>query len=110
MESNNAEGEFNHSFFTELAFDAADGDSGLQSKESSSMTVLEARRKRKLDVAVGRDPCPDTRDWSKVKRGRSEQKKTVIKNDMIPFDINVNLKSAASATWKPELGYLFSFI
>jgi hypothetical protein len=111
MESSNAEGEFNQSFFAELAYDAAadGGDSGIQPNETKSLTVLEARRKRKLDVAVGRNPCPDTRDWCRAKRERSDQKKIIIKNDMVPFDINVNQKSAATAIWRPELGF-FSYM
>lgn len=112
MESSNADGEFNHSFFAELAYDtAADGGySEIQQNGNASLTVLEARRKRKLDVAVGRNPCPDTRDWCRAKRERSDQKKIVVKNDMIPFDINVNQKSAATAIWRPELGNFFFYM
>ena len=114
MESSNNhdECEFDQNFFSDLVqgdandnFIEAKMEDGVpNTRERAGMGIKELRYKRKAEVAVGRDPCPDTRDWSKAKRLRADQKGTVVRNDMLPFDIIANKKSAALATWLPELG------
>ena len=73
-------------------------------RERPGFDVREQRLKRKQLVALTRDPCPDTRDWSKLKRMRAEQKIIIARNDSEPLDILVNKKSAAVATWLPAVG------
>jgi hypothetical protein len=114
MESNgnNDEGEFDQSFFSELATRDANVESSElpefddvpNTRERPGFGIRELRLKRKMQVAATRDPCPDTRDWSKAKRLRADQKGTVVRNDSLPLDILVNKKSAAVATWLPALG------
>ena len=104
--------EFDQSFFSSLVGDDADDvyiesqmeDGVPNTRERPGMGIKELRYKRKAEVAVGRDPCPDTRDWSKAKRLRADQKGTVVRNDTLPFDIIASKKSAAVATWLPALG------
>ena len=114
MEPNgdNDDCEFDHSFFSELAArDTNDESCELpvlddvpNTRERPGFGIRELRLKRKMQVAANRDPCPDTRDWSKAKRLRADQKGTVVRNDSLPFDIPVNRKSAAVATWLPNVG------
>ena len=109
---NDDECEFDQSFFSELAAkDTNDESSELpvfddvpNTRERPGFGIRELRLKRKMQVAANRDPCPDTRDWSKAKRLRADQKGTVVRNDSLPLDILVNKKSAAVATWLPTLG------
>lgn len=109
---NNDDCEFDQSFFSELAAkDTNDEFSELpvlddvpNTRERPGFGIRELRLKRKMLVAASRDPCPDTRDWSKAKRARADQKGTVVRNDSLPLDILVNKKSAAVATWLPTLG------
>ena len=114
--SNQDEFEFDQSFFSNLVDNIVESDTndisiqaqmedGIpNTRERPGMGIKELRYKRKAEVAVGRDPCPDTRDWSKAKRLRVDQKGTVVRNDMLPFDVMANKKSAALATWLPSLG------
>lgn len=108
--------EFDQSFFSNLADNIVESDTndiyietqmedGIpNTRERPGMGIKELRYKRKAEVAVGRDPCPDTRDWSKAKRLRADQKGTVVRNDTLPFDVIANKKSAALAIWQPSLG------
>ena len=108
----NDECEFDQSFFSDLVGGDTDDiyiesvmENGVpNTRERPGMGIKELRYKRKAEVAVGRDPCPDTRDWSKEKRARAIQKGTVVRNDSLPFDIIANKKSAALAIWLPALG------
>ena len=114
--SHHNECEFDQSFFSDLIKDDVDDvteevyietqmENGVpNTRERPGMGIKELRYKRKAEVAVGRDPCPDTRDWSKEKRQRAILKGTVVRNDTLPFDVIANRKSAAIAAWLPALG------
>ena len=73
-------------------------------RERPGFGIRELRLQRKIQVASTRDPCRDTRDWTKAKRARADTKDTVVKNDTLPLDILVNKKSAAVAIWQSALG------
>ena len=73
-------------------------------RERPGFGIRELRLQRKIQVASTRDPCRDTRDWTKAKRARADMKDTVVKNDTLPLDILVNKKSAAVAIWQSALG------
>lgn len=73
-------------------------------RERPGFGIRELRLQRKMQVASTRDPCRDTRDWTKAKRARADMKETVVKNDSLPLDIVVNKKSAAVAIWQSALG------
>ena len=103
---------FDKSFFSQLTVNYAVDDPSEaplecevpNTRERPGFDVREQRLKRKQLVALTRDPCPDTRDWSKLKRMRADQKILVARNDSEPLDILVNKKSAAVATWLPAVG------